>query len=107
MPISRAEIGKVAVLARLQLSDDELRRTTDQLGEILGYMSLLSELDTEAMEPMAHASEIVNVFRDDVGRPSLPRAAMLANAPRHDGECYLVPPMLEDATPGQGSAGEV
>ena len=67
MSISRAEVEKVSLLARLLLSDDELDRMTSQLGEILGYVDLLSELDTEQVEPMAHALDVANVFRDDVG----------------------------------------
>lgn len=94
MPISRAEVEKVSLLARLDLSDEELDRMTCQLDSILDYIGLLSELDTEAVEPMAHASEIVNITREDVVRPSLEREAALANAPCHDGECYLTPPVL-------------
>lgn len=94
MAISRAEVEKVSLLARLRLSDEELARMTSQLGDILGYINLLSELDTDAVEPMAHTSEIVNSLRDDIVRPSLEREAALANAPYHDGECYLVPPVL-------------
>jgi aspartyl-tRNA(Asn)/glutamyl-tRNA(Gln) amidotransferase subunit C len=94
MPIARTEVEKVARLARLQLSDDELDRMTDQLGEILGYIELLSELDTSSVEPMAHALDVANVFRDDVVQSSLPREAALANAPRSDGQCYLVPAVL-------------
>jgi aspartyl-tRNA(Asn)/glutamyl-tRNA(Gln) amidotransferase subunit C len=97
MLIARAEVEKVARLARLQLSDDELDRMTDQLGEILGYIELLSELDTSNVEPMAHALDVANVFRDDVVRPSLPREAALANAPRSDGHCYRVPAVLGEA----------
>ncbi len=91
MAISRAEVEKVSLLARLKLSDDELRRMTDELGEILAYIDLLSELDTEAVEPMAHALDLAGVFREDAVLPSLPRESALANAPRHDGQCYLVP----------------
>ncbi len=94
MPISRAEVEKVANLARLHLSDEELDRMTGQLGDILGYVDLLSELDTDAIEPMAHASDVADVFRDDVVRPSLDRQSALSNAPSHDGECYLVPAVL-------------
>ena len=94
MPISRAEVEKVSSLARLRLSEKELDRMTSQMGDILGYVGLLSELDTENVEPMAHALDVANVFRDDIALPSLDRAAALANAPRHDGECYMVPAVM-------------
>jgi aspartyl-tRNA(Asn)/glutamyl-tRNA(Gln) amidotransferase subunit C len=94
MAISREEVQKVSLLARLSLSDDELDRMTSQLGQILGYMNLLAEVDTEHVEPMAHPLDAANVFRDDVVRPSLDREDALANAPHHDGQCYLVPAVL-------------
>jgi aspartyl-tRNA(Asn)/glutamyl-tRNA(Gln) amidotransferase subunit C len=94
MAITRAEVEKVSLLARLLLSDEELDRMTSQMGAILGYVDLLSEVDTEQVEPMAHAIEVANVFRDDAARPSLDREAALANAPHRDQECYLVPAVL-------------
>jgi aspartyl-tRNA(Asn)/glutamyl-tRNA(Gln) amidotransferase subunit C len=94
MSISRAEVEKVSLLARLLLSDEELDRMTSQMGDILGYIDLLSELDTAQVEPMAHALDVANVFRDDVARPSLERKSALANAPHRDQECYLVPAVL-------------
>jgi aspartyl-tRNA(Asn)/glutamyl-tRNA(Gln) amidotransferase subunit C len=94
MPISRAEVEKVSLLARLLLSDEELDRMTTQMGDILGYFDLLSEVDTEQVQPMAHAQEVANVFRDDAVRPSLERESALANAPHRDEECYLVPAVL-------------
>jgi aspartyl-tRNA(Asn)/glutamyl-tRNA(Gln) amidotransferase subunit C len=96
MAITRAEVEKVSLLARLSLSNEELDRMTSQMGGILGYIDLLSELDTEQVEPMAHALDVANVFRDDVARPSLGRAEALANAPNRDDECYLVPAVLGD-----------
>ena len=94
MAISREEVEKVSLLGRLLPGDEELRRMTDQLGQILGYMDLLAQLDTEQVEPMAHALDVRDVFRDDKVRPSLKRKMALANAPSHDGECYLVPAVL-------------
>ena len=94
MAISREEVEKVSLLGRLRLSDEELDRMTAQLGQILDYMDLLGEVDTEQVEPMAHALDVADVFRDDRVRPSLPRKEALANAPRHDDECYLVPAVL-------------
>jgi aspartyl-tRNA(Asn)/glutamyl-tRNA(Gln) amidotransferase subunit C len=94
MSLSRAQVEKVSLLARLELTEAELATMTTQLGQIVGYVELLSELETEDVEPMAHALEIANVFRDDEVRPSTSRAEMLANAPHADGEFYLVPAVL-------------
>jgi aspartyl-tRNA(Asn)/glutamyl-tRNA(Gln) amidotransferase subunit C len=95
MPITRAEVEKVSLLARLRLNADELEQMTRQLGDILGYVDQLAELNTDAVEPMAHALDVHNAFRDDMVRPSLDRTAALSNAPHHDGECFLVPAVLE------------
>jgi aspartyl-tRNA(Asn)/glutamyl-tRNA(Gln) amidotransferase subunit C len=92
--LTRQEVEKVSLLGRLRLSDAELDLMTEQLGQIVGYMALLAELDTDQVEPMAHAVEIANVFRSDEVRPSLDRSEALANAPHHDGEFYLVPAVL-------------
>jgi aspartyl-tRNA(Asn)/glutamyl-tRNA(Gln) amidotransferase subunit C len=53
-------------------------------------------LNTDNVEPMAHARDMSNVFADDELRASLPRDAALANAPHHDREFYLVPAVLGD-----------
>jgi aspartyl-tRNA(Asn)/glutamyl-tRNA(Gln) amidotransferase subunit C len=94
MALSRADVEKVALLARLRLSEDELEHMTGQLADIVGYVDQLSEVDTTGVEPMAHAVELTNVFADDEIEPSLPREAALANAPRHNERGYLVPPVL-------------
>ena len=97
MAISREEVEKVSLLARLRLSDEELDTMTSQLGAILAYVELLGELDTNDVEPMAHALDVADVFREDQARPSLDRDRALANAPNHDDECYRVPAVLGDA----------
>ncbi len=94
MSLSRADVAKVALLARLELSSDELDVLTTQLGQIVGYVESLSELNTDDVEPMAHALDVHNVFAVDEVRPSLTREAALANAPHHDGEFFLVPAVL-------------
>jgi aspartyl-tRNA(Asn)/glutamyl-tRNA(Gln) amidotransferase subunit C len=96
MALTRDEVEKVSLLARLKLTDAELDRMTAQLGQVVDYVHQLAELDTEEVEPMAHALELTNVFRPDEVRPSLPRADALANAPKRDEECYLVPAVLGD-----------
>ncbi|MCC7083699.1 MAG: Asp-tRNA(Asn)/Glu-tRNA(Gln) amidotransferase subunit GatC [Pirellulales bacterium] len=94
MSLTRQDVEKVSLLGRLLLAPDELDRMTLQLGQIVGYVEQLGELNTESVEPMAHAVELKNVFRADDVRPSLERSAALANAPQHDSECYLVPAVL-------------
>ena len=96
MAITRDDVEKVALLARLQLSEQELDSLTQDLGQIVKYVDQLGEVNTDSIEPMAHAVEVHNVFADDVVQPSLPREQALANAPSHSGQGYLVPPVLGD-----------
>jgi aspartyl-tRNA(Asn)/glutamyl-tRNA(Gln) amidotransferase subunit C len=96
MSLTPRDVAKVALLARLQLDDAELEAMTRQLAQIVGYVDLLGEVDTDSVEPMAHAVEVTNVFRPDRVAPSLTRAAALANAPRSSDEAFLVPPVFAD-----------
>ena len=93
--LTRADVLKVARLARLKLREEELDRFTSQLGQVLEYVHVLDELDTREIEPMAHAVEVTDVWRADEVAPSLPREAALANAPQTDGRYFLVPPILD------------
>lgn len=94
MSLTRQEVEKVSLLGRLELSAAELDLMTEQMGQIVAYVESLSELNTENVQPMAHALEVANVFAADELRPSLDRAEALANAPHHDREFYLVPAVL-------------
>jgi aspartyl-tRNA(Asn)/glutamyl-tRNA(Gln) amidotransferase subunit C len=94
MAITREEIQQVSLLGRLLLSEHDLDQMTSQLGAILQYMELLGEVDTEGVQPMAHALDVCDVFREDRERPSLDREEALANAPLRDADCYLVPAVL-------------
>ena len=91
------DVRKVASLARLKLSDDEIAEFSEQLGNVLDYVEVLNELDVSDVEPMAHAAEVTNVLRNDATTDSLPRDNALANAPRSDGQFFLVPQILENA----------
>ena len=91
------DVAKVAALARLALSGDELERMAGELSKIVGFVSMLGELDTSAVDPLAHPLDTHNVFRDDVPGASLSREAALDAAPRHDGECFLVPAVLGES----------
>jgi len=95
MALSTHEVKKVALLARLKLTDAELEKFTTQLNQIVGYLEQLQELNTDDVEPLAHPLPVKNVFRADELQPSLPADKALANAPKRDVEFYLVPPVLD------------
>jgi aspartyl-tRNA(Asn)/glutamyl-tRNA(Gln) amidotransferase subunit C len=94
MSLTRKDVEKVSLLGRLRLTDQELETMTSQLGRVLGYIEQLNELNTDGVEPMAHAVEMQNVFAADELGEHLPRAEALANAPKKDAECYRVPAVL-------------
>jgi aspartyl-tRNA(Asn)/glutamyl-tRNA(Gln) amidotransferase subunit C len=93
--ITREEVLHVANLARLEFSEEEVERFTSQLSSILEYVDKLGELELEGVEPMAHVHDIVNAFREDVVRESLPRDAALANAPDAEDGCFKVSKVIE------------
>lgn len=95
MPLTKDQVDWVAHLARLSLAEDELAAMTAQLGAIVDYVNLLQQVNTDGVEPMAHALDLSNVFREDTPAPSLPVDAALANAPDRRGEFYGVPPVFE------------
>jgi aspartyl-tRNA(Asn)/glutamyl-tRNA(Gln) amidotransferase subunit C len=95
MSLTKDDVAKVAMLARLRVSPDELQMFTGQLNSIVDHVAQLQELDTAEVEPLAHGIEVRNVFRDDVRGPALPREAALVNAPKRNQDSFLVPAVLE------------
>ncbi len=95
--ISRDDVAHVARLARLDLSDDELDRFTDQLGAVLDHAAGVAALDTEGVPPTAHPLPLVNVLRDDTPGPSLDREEVLSQAPAAEEGRFRVPPILGEA----------
>lgn len=89
------DVRYVAQLARLALTDDEAARFQAQLGQILGYVAALQEVDVEGVEPTAHPGGLQNVLRPDVERDSLAPAEALANAPRAASGLFMVPKVIE------------
>jgi len=92
--ISREEVRHVARLARLQFSDEQEQRLTEQMNSILAYMDKLNQLDTAGLAPMSHATGLQNVFREDNVEISLERKHALANAPASDGINFVVPKVI-------------
>lgn len=89
------EVRRLARLARLELTDAELATMTGQLSRIVAYVAQLQQVDTEGVEPLAHALDVHNIFRADEPTPSLAVADALANAPKRSGDFYSVPAVLE------------
>jgi aspartyl-tRNA(Asn)/glutamyl-tRNA(Gln) amidotransferase subunit C len=95
MALTGDQVRWVAHLARLEISPDEVEEFTQQLSAIVDYVDQLQRVDTQGVEPMAHALPICNVFRPDEERPSLPADEALANAPNRKGNFYSVPAVLD------------
>ena len=89
------DIHYVANLARIALSPDQEARLAAQLGDILGYVKKLEELDVTGVEPMAHAVPLANVLRTDEVQPSIPQEVALANAPKQANGLFVVPKIVE------------
>ena len=89
------DVVHIARLARVDLSEDELRAFRQQLQDIVGYVNKVQELDVSAVEPMSHGVPVNNVFRDDVTVTGLSTEAVLDNAPSHREGQFIVPRIME------------
>ncbi len=97
----QVNLTAIAALARLEIAPEAQERLQHDMEAIVGYIELLSELDTTGIEPTAHASALSNVWREDVPGTPPGREAMLANAPATvQSETIKVPPVL----PGEGES---
>ena len=95
MSNSDFDIKYVANLARIKLTSDQEDRLGSQLGDILGYVKKLEELDVSNVEPMAHAVPLHNVMRADQVQPSITNEEALANAPKKAKGLFVVPKIVE------------
>jgi aspartyl-tRNA(Asn)/glutamyl-tRNA(Gln) amidotransferase subunit C len=93
--ITKADVEKVARLARLAITEGEKDTFAQQLSQILTHVEKLNQYDTRGIEPTATVLGQVNVFRDDVVRPSLPVEQALANAPEREADAFCVPKIIE------------
>jgi len=92
--VKKIDVLYVAQLARLALTDEEIRTFQGQLEQIVDYVNTIQQVDVAGVEPMAHAVRVHNVFRQDEERKGLARETVLANAPEHDNEQFLVPKIV-------------
>ena len=87
-------VAKVARLARLTLSDEELQRSAAQLSDMLDHFADIDALDLDDVEPMTHPTPIANVIRDDIEMDCLDRDEVLAAAPEAEDGRFRVPPIV-------------
>lgn len=95
MAAVQIDVKYVAHLARLNLTPAEEQKLSTQLGNILGYIEKLNELDVSHVEPTAHAVPLVNVTRADEVRPSISNDEALCNAPSKANGLFIVPKIVE------------
>lgn len=94
MKITTKEVEKVALLARLDLSQDELIVMTGQLDNILSYIEKLKEVNTENVSATSHVYAITNAFREDTEVQPLEREDVLRNAAEKNQEMFKVPKVI-------------
>ena len=90
------DLRHTAKLARLRLTDDELKLFESQVHGILEFVDHLKEVNVEGIEPTSHPLSMANVFREDVVRPSLPVEPFLERSPKARGRFFEVPKIIED-----------
>jgi aspartyl-tRNA(Asn)/glutamyl-tRNA(Gln) amidotransferase subunit C len=95
--ITTDDVSHVARLARLELTDEELERFTEQLGAVLEHARDVEALNTSGVSPTAHPLPLLNVLRDDVVTPCLDRDEVLAQAPAVEDGRFRVPRILSEA----------
>ncbi len=93
--ITRETVLKIARLANLRLTEEEIARFSEQLEHILDYIHKLKQLDTAGVPETAYAIPQTNVWREDQPQPSLDRSEVLAGAPDVQDGCFRVPRIIE------------
>jgi len=95
MAIDEKQVRHIALLARVTLTDEEIKLFSHQLDDILQYIEKLGEIDTENVEPMTNALTHFNVMREDEPAASLDPMEAVANAPSRQDAFYKVPKVVE------------
>ena len=93
--ITTEGVSYVANLARLEFDDEEVQHFTEQLTRILDYIGKLNELETDDVQPTSHIHPLQNITKPDVVKTSLPRDAVLTNAPEAEEGYFGVPRVID------------
>jgi aspartyl-tRNA(Asn)/glutamyl-tRNA(Gln) amidotransferase subunit C len=95
MSVSIEEIKKIASLAKLKFSDEEIEKFASQFNEILDYVAKLNQLNTDGVEPLTHPLDLKNVMREDKLKSSIDTKLALSNAPDKDEKYFKVPKVIK------------
>jgi aspartyl-tRNA(Asn)/glutamyl-tRNA(Gln) amidotransferase subunit C len=90
MTIDQDTVEKIAHLARLELTGDEKKDMIKDMNKILGFMDKLNEIDTTGVEPLVYMTNEVNNLREDVIKHEITHEEAMLNAPKQDGDYFLV-----------------
>ncbi len=94
MKISTKDVEHVANLARLELSETDIKTFVGQIGDILDHVDSLKKVDTQGVVGTSHAISLTNAFRDDEVSAPANRDVSLANAPESEDGCFVVPKII-------------
>ncbi len=95
MAVTIKDVEHIAKLAKLDFSEEEKSKFTEEFNEILAFMEKLNELDTSKVEPLSHVIGLQNVFREDSVKSSLPTQDALKNAPAKTEQFFKVPKVID------------
>jgi len=95
MKIDKDTLNKIAHLARLEIDEKDVPKMLEDMSKMVDFVETLNEVDTDGIEPLTTMSHEVNVLRDDVVKDQLPKEEVLKNAPKHDGNFFRVPKVIE------------
>lgn len=95
MSLSQDDVRRIARLARIAVSDDEVVASQSQLNQLFTLIEEMRAVDTDGIEPMAHAQDVMLRLRDDVAAAPNRREAFQAVAPSVENGLYLVPKVIE------------
>lgn len=95
MSVTEKDVRYMADLARLQLSEEEVKSFAQDMNQILGYMERLDELDTSDVEPLEHVIDLDSRLRPDEAKDPISHDDALKNAPDADSDYFRVPKVIE------------
>ncbi|HBZ17889.1 MAG TPA: Asp-tRNA(Asn)/Glu-tRNA(Gln) amidotransferase GatCAB subunit C [Betaproteobacteria bacterium] len=95
MSLSKQDVQKAAALARIEVTDQEVEDALEPLKQVFTLIKEMQNLDTEGVEPMAHAQDISTRLRDDIVTEIDRREVLQASAPAVENGLFLVPKVID------------